>query len=231
MKGTPAASEISFVRKLLLTIMVIGAMGSTFGAGTLASYNASTTNASSTFETGTVTLSNLTPVTNTTCFSYGASASGFSNGNANTCDSVFALTAQTPTSTPTTVNLTLQNVGDQAGGTLVVFPSVACTGTTAQIALCSAIQLTIQETNSSFTATACRYDIDNTGTTCALDPTRTLTHFGATYSSASPNTLGGTGMAVSAFRYFQIKIQLPLTNSDNSIQSTSVSFGFTWALQ
>ena len=57
MSTRAAAAQTSLVRKILLTIMMIGASGSTFGAGTFASYNATARN-NGTFDTGVLALSN-----------------------------------------------------------------------------------------------------------------------------------------------------------------------------
>src|SRR5688572_14008317 len=108
--------------------MIIGASGGTIGAGTFASYNAST-GTSGSFDTGYLVLSNLTPVTSTACFSYGATASGFSNSNSNTaCDSVFATnkTNIKGGDAAATVNFTMQNKGDVAAGAMKLYRS-ACT--------------------------------------------------------------------------------------------------------
>ena len=46
------------LKKVLLSLMVVGAMGTTVGAGTFASYTGRATNASNTFSTGTIALGN-----------------------------------------------------------------------------------------------------------------------------------------------------------------------------
>ncbi len=76
-------------KKVLIMLLAIGALA-TLGVGTFASFNATTTNGSNTFQTGTIFLKNTAAGgagTGTACFSYGSIASGtFSNGNSNSCD-------------------------------------------------------------------------------------------------------------------------------------------------
>lgn len=52
------SSETGILRKLLLSLLVLGAISSLIGAGTFASFSALTTNAN-TFESGTVTMTNV----------------------------------------------------------------------------------------------------------------------------------------------------------------------------
>ena len=70
--------DTGILRKLLLSLLVLGAMSSFIGAGTFASFSALTTNGTNTFENGTVTMTNVagslvsgancsTPTYNGTC--------------------------------------------------------------------------------------------------------------------------------------------------------------------
>src|SRR5258708_24621243 len=94
------------LRKIMIAVVILGAVAGIQQAGTFASFNATTTNASSTFQTGALALSNLKQG-GSTCFSYGASAS-FTNGNTNACDALYAFAAnQIPNNTVSTVQLTL----------------------------------------------------------------------------------------------------------------------------
>lgn len=63
------------LRKVLLSLMLVGAIGSSLAAGTFASFNASSTTASTTFSTGTLVLGNQVgpdPTVVATCLSTGS---------------------------------------------------------------------------------------------------------------------------------------------------------------
>src|SRR3954451_2319430 len=85
--GSPAersrVHHMGKLRMVLIGLVLIGAITSASGAGTFASFNASTENAG-TFDTGVLVLSTQKPA-GTICYSYGTLVGGaFSNGNANT---------------------------------------------------------------------------------------------------------------------------------------------------
>jgi len=101
------------VRKLLLAVLLVSLAGSAFGAGTFASFNASVTNAASTFQTGSVVLTQ-NDATNT-CYSTGNSVAGANGGvtdtNANAaCAIAFTGSIAKPNDTATQA-LTLRNDG------------------------------------------------------------------------------------------------------------------------
>jgi hypothetical protein len=125
---------LSKIQKLLLLLLFLGLAGNIGGSGTLASFNASTTNGSSTFATGSIVLSNLNKTTSKTCFSNGTTdvngGTGTStNSNANTaCEALFNLSARTPGQTAT-VNLNLKNEGSLPGTlTVKAVPHIRVTG-------------------------------------------------------------------------------------------------------
>jgi hypothetical protein len=233
----------SVVRKVLLTIMIIGATGSTLGAGTFASYNATATNASTSFETGALVLSDITPVSSTLCYSAGGApgSSTFSNGNDQDCDSVFTLSNQLPTGVVQTQRVTLKNEGDLNATTLQLVSGAACTnGETASGYhgtgdLCAALKFSIQEyTTSAFNTkkSSCVYPA-STSLTCATTPAGFISTFTSTYASTPlpVNTVGvaTSGMNVGVERYFIISISLP-TTAGQTTQGRTASFGFTWQL-
>ncbi len=146
-------------RKLLLLLLVIGAVGA-IGVGTFASFNATTTNGSNTFQTGTIFLSN-TVNTGSACFSYGTLTGGttFTNGNNNPSCNAF-------------VNVTNVKPGDPAGSAVVRLADtgslngnlslqVACAnGTPAAIhgnaaAVCNFMAITIQPCATYTSGTTC----------------------------------------------------------------------------
>jgi hypothetical protein len=95
-----------------LAVLLVSLAGSAFGAGTFATFNASTTNAGSTFASGTLVLKNT--IAATTCFSNGTTSSGAgasTDANANaTCNAAFTVATRKP-GDESTVNMTLVNDG------------------------------------------------------------------------------------------------------------------------
>jgi DNA-binding protein YbaB len=162
---------VTTVRKLLLAVLLVSLAGSAFGAGTFATFNASTTNAGSTFATGTLVLSNKVNSQVTACFSTGAGSTTDTNSNA-ACNSLFATTVSKPSDTAT-VDLDLQGVGTLSASKLVLFAASACASTQNLVAtpytgtgdLCEQTQLTVQETASNHTtAQRCWYGGVGAGT-------------------------------------------------------------------
>src|SRR3954463_2611682 len=104
------------LRKLMITFMVGGAVVAG-GAGTFASFSASTTNAG-TFATGSLVLSDKKDAASA-CFSTNG---GSTDTNANTCDQAFSLAVQKPGQSGT-ANITLKNEGSIDGSSLKGFAS------------------------------------------------------------------------------------------------------------
>jgi spore coat-associated protein N len=228
---------MSVLRKLLLTIMVMGATTSTVGAGTFASFNASTSNAA-TFATGTLVLTNDGPSAGV-CMS----TAGGIDTNANpSCDALFALTVQKPGDSAF-ADLTLTNSGTLSATTLKVNASQACVpgnapGQTYNGAgdPCSQVQLYIQEYTSASnrasdtrTLGTCHYGAGlSTLTSCAFDSSRTLDTFDSSYPDAATQLSIGS-LNAGASRYFRIYLTLPST-ADNTYQGRQATFGFNWAI-
>jgi hypothetical protein len=237
------ASQPTLLRKVLLTLMIIGSTGGTLSAGTFASYTARTANSSASFETGSLVLSNITPVTNTLCYSAGGGpGTTFSNGNSKACDGIFTLSNQTPSATVSTQRVTLKNEGDLNATLLQLSSSGACANADTGSGyhgggdLCSALRISIQEyTTSGFTTktAACVYPA-STSAACNTTPAGVISTFTSTYA-ASPLNVGTAGSATSGMntgtsRYFIISIQLPTTITDQTIQGRAATFAFSWQL-
>jgi hypothetical protein len=151
---------VTTVRKLLLAVLLVSLAGSAFGAGTFATFNASTTNAGSTFATGTLVLSNKVNST-TTCLSTGAGTNTDTNANSAGCGTLFATTVSKPGDTAT-VDLDLQGVGTLSATKLQLFAASLCATTQNTAAtpytgtgdLCEQTQITVQESTSAANRTA-----------------------------------------------------------------------------
>lgn len=227
---------MSVLRKLLLTIMVIGATTSTVGAGTFASFSASTTN-TATFATGTLVLSN-TKATSAACLS---TASGTTDTNANpNCDALFNLTVQKPGDSAF-ADLTLTNSGTLSATTLKVNASQACVPGNAPGQTyngtgdpCTQVQLYIQEytsaanrTSDNRTSGICHYG-GGTASNCSFSATRTLDTFDTAYPDAATQLSMGS-LNAGASRYLRIYLTLP-SSADNTYQGRQATFGFNWAI-
>jgi predicted ribosomally synthesized peptide with SipW-like signal peptide len=228
---------VSLLRKLLLSIMILGATTSSVGAGTFASFNASTSN-SATFATGTLVLSNQKS-TNSACLSTGG---GNTNTNANgACDQLFALTVQKPGDSAF-VDLTLKNEGSLNGSALTAYASQDCAAANATGQSyngtgdpCTNVQLYIQEYSSAANRTAdtrtggtCQYG-GGTATSCAFSATKTLDNFDTTYPSTGVGALSMGTLNTGVSRYLRIYLTLPST-AGNTLQGRQATFGFTWAV-
>src|SRR3954447_20209888 len=98
---------MSKLRKILFAVAAFGGVATAVGAGTFASFTASTSNAASTFQTGTLVLSNQ-KASATACLSTGGSTTD-TNANA-ACDQPFAVTLAKPGDTAN-VDITLVDSG------------------------------------------------------------------------------------------------------------------------
>ena len=206
------------------------------GAGTFASFSASTTNDAS-FSTGTLVLTNKVNSGNT-CYSSGTTATNNVNTdvNANDCEQFWALTVRKP-GDGATADLDLRNDGT-IDGTLSAYSSATCTATNDAGTyhgtgdLCSAVQIRVQEfadatarTNADATGGNCRYGANmGAGNLCSFDASHTLSTFGA-LTVGSPLTLGS--FTNQTTRYFQISVQLPLT-ATNDVQGRKVTNSIVW---
>ena len=220
------------LRKALVGVLAVGIAVTVVSAGTFASFSASTTNAGSTFATGTLILSNQKD-TATACLSTGG---GTTDTNANaSCDDLFALAVKKPGDTAT-VDLTLTNEGSIDGSDLLGFASSACAAADAAGESangtgnpCTGIDLYVQEFSDAgrTTASVCHYG-GGTATTCAHSATETLHSFASDHADATDGvSLGAIDGGDS--RYLTIGVQLD-AGAGNEMQGRQATFGFTWQL-
>lgn len=221
-------SKTWLLKKVLATMIAIGALSLLTVGGTYAVLSTQDANKGSTIATGTLTFSN-TVNAGTACTSYGSGSSG--NVNA-ACTALITSSTLAYPGVPVTEKVTIANNGSLDASDLSVFmPSCTASATTGaptpgggNPCAASGDQLYIQETNSSGTATACWYP--TTGTTCAFSAS-TLYVFSANYNS-SPSALDlGAGPTHSQTRYFVIGLQVPSTDT-GSLQGESATFPLTW---
>jgi hypothetical protein len=218
------------VKKVLLSLIVVGAVSCFTFTSAYALLNSQTQNNRGRISSGTLTFSNKVNALSA-CFSYGAGSSG----NANTgCSPLFTSSTLMYPGTPATAQVTITNDGSLDGTALSVFmPS--CSAVTSPGATSpgggnpcatNGAQIYIQETNSSFTPTSCLFP--TVGGTCGFSAS-TVAFFATSANTAASAYSLGAGPAHGASRYFIIGMQLPSTAS-NTLQAEEALFDLTWHL-
>lgn len=220
--------------KVLIVVGVLALIGG--GAGTFATFNATTTNAGNTFATGTLVLQD--GVTAGTCLSTGGGTNTDTNVNS-ACNAAFAVSLKKPGDIATG-QVTLQNKGSLAASILTLQKS-ACTDSDApgqnyhgSGSVCGALNFYVQEwSNSGFsTPYKCWYG-GGTATTCDATFTTSpasLAGFGTSPVdiSAGPGATAFTATGGAAdTRWFTIGIQLP-SSAGNTLQGRQASIDLSW---
>jgi predicted ribosomally synthesized peptide with SipW-like signal peptide len=227
-------SSTWFLKKVFATMILIGGLSSLTAGGTFALLNSQESNAKSTVASGTLTFSNVVNVTGTTCFSYGGPASP-ANVN-NSCQALFTSSTQNYPGTPVTAKVTITNNGSLDASDLSVYMPGGCTNTTTpgdaapgggNPCISGGAQLYLQETDSSFTATTCRFPVPAAPGSCAF--TSSLFVFSANYTSTASSLDLGAGPAHGQSRYFIVGMELP-SSASNTLQGQAAQFGLTWHL-
>ena len=219
-------------RKIIVAVAVLTLVAGSFGAGTLATFNAQTNNAGNVFSHGTIVLSN-TKQGGSACLSTGG---GSTNTNVNTgCDQLFNLTVKKPGDSGT-VQLTLKNVGTLNGSTFKVF-TPSCTNADASAETyhgtgnpCTIVQLYVQQwtSNTFATPSACLYGGTTVTNTCDFsDTSKTVGAFSTLYSSSSNGLSIGSGLTAGSSVYITIGVQSPST-ADNTYQGRQLTADRDW---
>ena len=216
----------SAIKRVLLSLMVVGGLSFFTLAGTYAVLNSETSNTKSTIASGTLTLGN-TVASGSTCFSYSSSS------NSNTgCDALFSSASLNYPGVATTVHVTITNNGTVPASALSIYMPSCATVTSPGAPSpgggnpcgTGGPMMYIDESNAAFTSHSCVYP--TTGGTCSYSA-NTLYYLAATKnSSTSMYTLPGT-LAAGASRYFIVGMELPATAS-NAMQGEAAQFDLTW---
>lgn len=220
--------------KILIAVGVLAVIGG--GAGTFATFNATTTNAGNTFATGTLVLQNT--ISATSCLSTGGGTTD-TNINSVGCAKFFNTTISKPGDIAG-ANLTLQNQGSIAA-TILNLTASTCTDSNNLAesfhgtgSVCGALNFYVQEwSNAGFsTPFKCWYG-GGTATTCdatfATSPV-SLSGFGTgTHNiSAGPGATAFTALGGAAdSRWFTVAVQLPST-AGNNVQGRQAQVDLSW---
>jgi predicted ribosomally synthesized peptide with SipW-like signal peptide len=238
----------STLRRWAFGALAVGAVAAA-GAGTFASFSASTQNPDNVFSTGAIELSN-TKQGGTACLSghtgtgTGSPASNLdSNGNAG-CDALIDLTLQGPGDTANG-RLALANTGDYDG--LLQFWLNGCTNDAVVTPsgsgnLCDKLEVYIQEFNSTYTTpvASCVFPYSASAACSATwaGSSDTLTDLASSATSAAPKPTTAVALNEAATKHYQVSLRFADggfdangNGVDNQYQNRRASFGLTWRLQ
>jgi len=218
------------VKKILISLLVVGAVGCFTITGTYAVLNTETHNARGSIASGTLTFSNQVNAA-TACLTINGPASP---GNVNSsCDALFANTTLMYPGTSATVHVTIANTGTIDGSALSVYMPSCSTVTSpgapaggGNPCTTGGAMIYIEESNAGFTTHSCVYP--TTGGACAYTA-NTMAYLSGTANTAGTAWPIGAGPTAGASRYFIVGMELPTTAS-NTLQGEEALFNLTWHL-
>lgn len=224
------------MKQYLMLLCVIGLVAVASGSGTFASFSAQTTNAGNTFSAGTLYLHDTSNGT-TTCNSESATTGPNYNIDPTGCGILFTADLSQGA---TTAELALKNAGSLASTDLLAsVPSCSWSKTIPAdptfIAIpgdCSGVNVTIQETDSSYGVPSsdvyCAYGPSTTQPDCnAPDNTATLADLSTPQQLLTTAAATAT-LAAGTTRYYVIKVDPSGVGSGNALQNLKLTFDMTW---
>ena len=224
------SSSTWWLKKALLTALVIGGLGSFTIAGTFAVLSSETSNGKATLASGTLTFGNKVGSAST-CFSYGGAASP---GNVNAaCTALFTSATQLYPNVESAATVQIVNNGSLDATALSVYMPTCTNGNTPGAPSpgagnpCAAggLQMYVQETDSVGTATKCWYPLVAAGACSWFGDTLSL--FVGNYATLTSALALGSGPVHGATRYFKLGVELPI-GASNTLQGRSATFDLTW---
>jgi hypothetical protein len=224
-------SSTWLLKKVLASMILLGALSSLTVGGTFAILNSQESNAKSSVASGTLTFNNLVNA-GTACFSYGGPASPGNVNNA--CAALFTSATQNYPGVPITAKVTITNNGSLDASHLSVYMPSCTSGVTpgapapggGNPCASGGAQFYIQETDASWVATTCRFP--SAAGACVFNA-NSLNTFATNASSAAGALDLGAGPAHGQARYFMVGMQLP-SSASNTLQGQAAQFGLTWHL-
>jgi hypothetical protein len=232
---------VSTFKKILLSLIVIGALGSVTAHRTYALFTTESVNAGSSAGSGTLTF-NTKVGTRTACMSWNGTDK--TNKDAGCANSLFDGTTLAWPGQTQTANVTIQNDGSLSPTALKVWMSscgsVNSTGPPVHLGgdpCASGVELYIQEKTTNTFAVDRQCWFPNANTTCGAYGT--VAAFRANYGAAPGLSLFSTGANAitgppakgvpntASERYFQIGIRFSPTANTN-LQGEAITFPLTW---
>lgn len=224
------ASSTWRLKKMLVALIVFGALSSVTATGTFALLTSQESNSLSRVASGTLTFDNVVN-TGTACFSYGGPSSP---GNVNNnCQALITSATQNYPGVPITpVKVTITNDGSIDAGDLSVYMPSCTVATTpgapapggANPCSTNGAQFYVQETTSTGTPTQCWFPSAVGACSFVASSLRT---FAVNINTTTSALDLGKGPAHATARYFLIGMQLP-SNASNALQGEAAVFGLTW---
>jgi hypothetical protein len=219
------------VKRVLLSVLVVGGLSTFTIAGTFASLTSESSNRAGSVASGTLALSD-TVGAGTTCFSYTSST------NSGGCSSLVTTgSVQYPGGTVVTANVAIKNEGSIGASNLALYmPSCSKTTTAGATVVgggnpctivANGLALYVEEaTSSSFTAatSACKFPIAS-ASPCTATAGSFAYLAGKTTSSTAFSL--AEGLTAGTTRYYIVGFQLP-TAADNTLQGEQANFDLTW---
>ena len=223
------------LKKVLASLIAVGALGSITATGTFALLTSQESNSRGTIASGTLVFDDVVN-TGSDCFSYGAAVDpvGNPNGNVNTgCQALLtSSTLNYPGVAITPIPVKITNTGSIDAASLSVYmPSCAQAATSgapspggANPCAAGGAMFYVQEVTSTGTPTTCWFP---SGTTTCAFVANALHAFAGNFNAPANALSLGSGPAHGQTRYFQIGMELPSTAS-NALQGEEAVFGLTW---
>jgi hypothetical protein len=217
-------------KKLLASLMVVGAVGSMTVKSTYGLLNSEGSNPRSFVASGTLTFTNVVNTTGTTCYSYNGSSS---SGNVNSaCQALFTSATENYPGAAATAKVTIANNGSLDAADLSVYmPS--CTATTtpgapspggASPCAANGVQFYVQETDAAGTPTKCWFP---SGAGACAFAANSLFVFQTNDNAPASALALGAGPAHAQSRYFAIGMRLA-PNASNALQGQAALFSLRW---
>jgi hypothetical protein len=223
-------SSTWWLKKALLTAVIIGSLGCFTVASTFAVLSSETANGKGSLASGTLTFGNKVGSAST-CFSYGGAAAP---GNVNTgCTALFTSATELYPGVPTEASVQIVNNGSLDSTSLSLYMPSCTAGNTPGAPSPGAddpcasggMQLYVQETDSGGAATQCWYPLTAPGACSFFGDTLAL--FVGNFSTVTTALSLGSGPAHGVTRYFKIVAELP-SDASNTLQGRSATFDLTW---
>ena len=234
----------SKIRKILVGLLVLGALSAALSTGTFATFNATTTN-DATIQTGTLILGNNVNAQANDCLS--AQGGGGLTTNSNACAALWNVTNRGGASGNLgNQDIRLENLGTVNASTFSMYTNGCTNGSNATTIngtaytgtgnLCTNLQFFIAQTASDYTTvTNCIYgNAAGTGAAgglngCDFTAADTLNGFTSTHNgSGSALSLGSLNAGGGNAKYFVLGLYTPDMN--NSFQGRSATTTFTWTI-
>lgn len=230
--GRGRGSRSRRTKQILASLIAIGSLGSLSVGGTYALFKSQGSNAGSSVAIATFTLSNAVNE-GTACYSYKGVAGKEPSNNVNEgCHALMASSTLNYPGVASVAKVAITNNGSLNAEDLSLYmpsctnentPKAPSPGSGEPCGV-GGDELYVQETNSSWVATRCRYP---PGEGACKWIANTLYIFDQNYKSTSSALDLGSGPEHGKARYFEIALRIP-EGATNALQGRMAAFGLTW---